>query len=129
DFETAFAAGFPAVADEHHVADWKLYAALVDGDIVAYAGRIDAGIGRRIEEARGKGYQTHQVEAAIKQDARLRAVFEEQRRRVRTMVVYSDGDGDASGMCRRSVVFVGSEFRLVLGARAAGADPLASATV
>jgi len=32
-------------------------------------------------------------------------------------------------MCRRSVVYVGNEFRLVLGARARGTDPLATATV
>jgi len=129
DFETAFAAGFPAVGDEHHVADWKLYAALVDGDVVAYAGRIDPAIGHRLEEAHGKGYQTQQVEASIKSDARLRAAFDEQRRRIRTMVLYSDGDGDASGSCRRSLMYVGNEFRLVLGARAPGADALASATV
>jgi hypothetical protein len=43
------------------------------------------------------------------------------------MVLYSDGD--ASGTCRRSLMYVGKEFRLVLGARAAGADALASATV
>jgi hypothetical protein len=88
DFETAFAAGFPA---------------------------------------HGKGSQTQQVEASIKSDARLRAAFDEQRRRTRTMVLYSDGD--ASGTCRRSLMYVGKEFRLVLGARAAGADALASATV
>ena len=129
DFEAAFVAGFPAVAEEHHVADWKLYAALVDGDVVAYAARIDTAFARRLEDARGKGYQTQQVEAAIKHDPRLRAAFEEQRRRIRTMVLYSDGDGDASGACRRSVVYVGDEFRLVLGARVRGADPLASATV
>lgn len=129
DFEAAFAAGFPAVADEHHVADWKLYAALVDGDVVAYAARIDPAIGRRLEDAHGKGYQMQQVEAAIRQDPRLRAAFAEQRQRIRTMVLYSDGDGDSSGMCRRSVVYVANEFRLVLGARAPGADPLASATV
>ena len=129
DFDAAFAEGFPGGEGEHHVADWKLYAALVDGDLVAYAARIDPAIGRRLEDARGKGYQLQQIEAAIKQDSGLRAAFEEQRRRIRTMVLYSDGDGDSSGMCRRSVVYVGDEFRLVLGARASGADPLASATV
>ena len=129
DLETAFAAGFPAVADEHHVADWKLYAALVDDDLIAYAARIDAGFGRRLEEARGKGYQMQQVEVAIKQDQRLRAAFDEQRQRIRTMVLYSDDDGESSGLCRRSLVYVGREFRLVLGARAPGVDPLASATV
>ncbi|MCU1277153.1 MAG: hypothetical protein JWM53_699 [bacterium] len=127
DFETAFALHFPKVDDEHHVGDWKLYAALVDGDVVAYAARIDAAIGSRIDEARGKGYQLQQLAAGIKQDKRLRAAFDEQRRRIRTMVLYTDGD--ASGVCRRSVVYVGDEFRLVLGARARGADPLASATV
>lgn len=50
DVETAFAAGFPAVADEHQVADGELYAALVDDDVVTYAAWIDAGIGRRIDE-------------------------------------------------------------------------------
>lgn len=129
DFDAAFAEGFPAVEGEHRVADWQLYAALVDGDFVAYAARIDPAIGRRLQDARGKGYQMQQIEAAIKQNAGLRAAFEEQRRRIRTMVLYSDGDGDSSGMCRRSVVYVGNEFRLVLGARASGADSLASATV
>jgi len=127
ELETAFAKAFPAVADEHHVADWKLYAALVDGDLVAYAGRIDPATARRVEEARGKGYQTQQVEAAIKQDKPLVAAFAEQRRRIRSMVLYSDGD--ASGSCRRSLAYVASEFRLVLGAPASGADPLSSATV
>ncbi|MCU1277508.1 MAG: hypothetical protein JWM53_1054 [bacterium] len=127
DFEAAFAEGFPAVAAEHHVADWKLYAALVDGDVIAYAARIDAAVGHRLEAARGKGYQMQQVEAAIKQNKPLRAAFDDQRRRLRTMLLYSDGG--ESGLCRRSVVYVGDEFRLVLGARARGADPLASATV
>lgn len=129
DLARAFAAGFPAVGDAHHVADWKLYAALVGGDIVAWAGRVDADVGRRIDDARGKGYQTQQLEAAIKRDPRLRAAFEEQRRSIRTMVLYSDGDGDASATCRRSVVYVAGEFRLVLGSRVAGADPLSTATV
>ena len=70
-----------------------------------------------------------QVVAGIKQDKRLRAAFDEQRRRIRSMVLYTDGDADTSGACRRSLTYVGSEFRLVLGARLRGADPLASATV
>ncbi len=127
DFAAAFAAGFPGIAAEHHVADWKLYTALVDDDLVAYAARIDPGIGGRIEEARGKGYQMQQIEAAIKQNKPLRAAFDEQRRRIRTMVLYTDGD--EGGMCRRSVVYADGEFRLILGARSRGADRLASATV
>jgi hypothetical protein len=129
DFETAFAARFPGGPDEHQVADWKLYAALVDDDVVAYAARIDDGVAGRLEAARGKAYQTQQLETAIKQDKRLRAAFDDQRRRIRTMMLYSDGEGAAGGACRRSIVYVATEFRLVLGTRASGADPLASATV
>lgn len=129
DFESAFTAGFPGGADEHQVADWKLYAALVDDDVIAYAARIDEGLAARLEAAHGKAYQTQQLETAIKQDKRLRAAFDDQRRRIRTMMLYSDGNGDASSGCHRSIVYIVSEFRLVLGARASGADPLASATV
>jgi hypothetical protein len=129
DFETAFAAGFPGGPDEHQIADWKLYEALVGDDVVAYAARIDEGLAGRLEAARGKAYQTQQLETAIKQDKRLRAAFDDQRRRIRTMMLYSDGQGDAGSACPRSIVYIATEFRLVLGARASGADPLASATV
>ncbi len=129
DFEAAFTAGFPGGVEEHQVADWKLYAALVGDDVIAYAARIDDSFAGRLEAAHGKAYQTEQLETAIKQDKRLRAAFDDQRRRIRTMMLSSDGDGDAAGTCHRSIVYIATEFRLVLGARASGADPLASATV
>lgn len=129
DLEAAFTRGFPAVADEHHVTDWLLYTALVDGDVVAYAARVDDTVRARLEAARGKGYQTQQLEAAITQDRRMRAAFDEQRHRLQTMVLYADDPGEVSGGCSRSIVYIGTEFRLMLGSRARGADALTHATV
>jgi len=35
DYEASFARGFPGSANEHRIADWSLYTALVTGDVVA----------------------------------------------------------------------------------------------
>ncbi len=129
DYEAAFTRNFPAVAGEHLVLDWALYAALVDGDVVAYAARLDPAIAQKLERAQDKGYQRQQLEAGLKQDQRLRAAFAEQRRRVKAMVLYADGNSAAAESCPHALVYVGKEFRLVLGESVQSGNKLALATV
>lgn len=128
DYERAFAAAFPGSV-EHRIADWTLYAALVTGDIVTYGVKVDPSIAKRADDARGKPYQTQQVELTIKGDSRLVAAFNDQRRRIQTMVVYAGGDGFAGDKCRHPLTYVENEFRLVLGESDDGADPLSHATI
>ena len=127
DHEAAFAKSFPGAGGEHQIVDWALYAALVGGDLVGYAAAIDPAVGRRLKETKGKAYQTQEVEDLVKGDKRLRASFEEQRRRIRSMVLYVEGE--AREGCRRALVYVGREFRLLLGDYGEGQDPLSTATV
>jgi hypothetical protein len=126
DYEAGFARSFPALADAHRIADWKLYAAFAAGDIVAYAARIDPEMGRRVDEAHGKAYQTQQLAAEIRNDKRTRDSFEQQRRRVQSLVLYADDAGDG---CQRSLQYIANEFRLVFGGTRDGSDPLAGATI
>lgn len=126
DYGAAFARGLPTVADGRRVADWPLYAALVDDDMVAWAARLDPAVAKQRAERHDKAYQTQLLEAGIRGDQRLRALFAEQRRQVRSTVLYADADG-GDGHCPR-LVYVGNEFRLVVGQGDRGADPLALAT-
>jgi len=129
DYELAFAEAFPAAGGEHRITDWTLYTALVTGDLVSYGERVDPSVAKRADGAKGKPYQTQQVEMTIKGDARLVAAFNDQRRRIQTMVLYVDGDGFASEKCRHALTYVENEFRLVLGESGDGADPLSHATI
>ena len=129
DYELAFTRAFPASGSEHRITDWTLYTALVTGDLVTYGEKIDPSIAKRADGARGKPYQTQQVEMTIRGDARLVAAFNTQRRRIETMVLYVDGDGFADEKCRRSLTYVENEFRVVLGEGGDGADPLSHATI
>jgi hypothetical protein len=129
DYAAEFARNFPAVAGGYQIVDWALYAALVHDDLQSYAVRIDPVVARQREQARGKGYQLQVLETNVKHDQRLRASFDEQRRRIGSMVLYADGNSGATDACQPRLVYVGREFRLVLGGSSVGADPLASATV
>jgi hypothetical protein len=131
DYEAGFLRGFPEVSGEHHVVDWQLYSALVGNDVVTYAGKVDQAVGKRIADTRGKPYLTQQLEVDLRRDPRLRAAFEGQRRRLGTMTLYAEADLDESSneRCPRSLVYLGDEFRLVLGERTQREDPLALATV
>lgn len=129
DYERAFVEAFPSTGSEHRITDWTLYTALVTGDLVTYGEKVDPSIAKRAEGAKGKPYQTQQVELTIKGDARLVAAFNDQRRRIRAMVVYVDGDGFASEKCRHLLTYVEKEFRLVLGESGEGGDPLSHATI
>lgn len=129
DYAAQFAKNFPAVAGEHRIVDWQLYAALVSGDLLSYAARVDPAVAKQREQARGKGYQMQELAAGVKQDKRLRAAFDEQRRRIGSMVLFANDDDGARDACQRPLVYVEKEFRLVLGGCSAGADPLATATV
>jgi hypothetical protein len=129
DYEAGFAGSFPVVAGAHHVADWKLYTALVAGDIVTYAASIDLAVAKRFEQVAGKGYQTQQLEADIKQNKLLRAAFDRQRHELATMTLYADGDGTGRDTCDHPLVYIAKEFRLVLGVGGRGDDPLLRATV
>ena len=129
DYGAEFARNFPAVAGEYRIVDWELYAALVNGDLVSYAARIDPVVAKQRERARGKGYQMQEFETGLKQDKRLRASFDEQRHRIGSMVLYVDGNGSGMDACQPRLVYVGREFRLILGRSFSGADSLASATV
>jgi hypothetical protein len=129
DYELAFAEAFPVSGSEHRIADWTLYTALVTGDLVTYGEKVDPSIAKRAVGAKGKPYQTQQVEMTIKGDARLVAAFNDQRRRIQAMVLYVDGDGFANEKCRHPLAYVEKEFRLVLGESNDGADPLSHATI
>ena len=129
DYGAEFARNFPAVAGEYRVVDWELYAALINGDLLSYAAIIDPVVAKRREQARGKGYQMQELETGIKQDKRLRASFDEQRHRIGSMLLYIDGNGGGIDACKPELVYVGREFRLILGHSSPGADSLASATV
>jgi hypothetical protein len=109
--------------------DWKLYAALVGNDLPSWAGEIDPAIGKRLEDARNKAYQTERLHAGIERDPRLRATFEQQRKRVQSMVLYADANGDLNDACHRSMIYVANEFRLILGQSSERRDPLALATI
>ena len=122
DYELAFAAAFPGAGVEHQITDWTLYAALVAGDLVAYAEKIDPAIAKRAADAKGKPYQTQQMEVSVRGDDRLVAAFNDQRRRLRSMMVYADGGGFAVDKCRHPLVYVKDEFRLVLGESDEGGD-------
>jgi hypothetical protein len=126
DYAAQFDKSFPAVAGQHKVVDWTLYAALVNGDLLGYAARVDPAIARRRDLANGKGAQLQELTAGVQRDKRLRSAFDEQRQRIATMVLYADGAPDG---CRRPIVLIGSEFRLVLGGSGAKGEPLASAEV
>jgi hypothetical protein len=129
DYELAFAEAFPGSGSEHRIADWTLYTALVTGDLVTYGEKVDPSIAKRADGAKGKPYQTQQVELTVKGDARLVAAFNDQRRRIQAMVLYVDGGGLANEKCRRPLTYVENEFRLVLGESSDGADPLSHATI
>jgi hypothetical protein len=129
DYEAGFARSFPLIAGGHRVLDWKVYTALVDGDVVTYAARIDPVVAKGLERTKGKPFQTQQLEEDVRGDQRLRLAFDEQRRRIRTMVLHTDGDGLGADACRHPLVYVAGEFRLVLGENPGRGDPLANATV
>jgi hypothetical protein len=129
DYERTFAQAFPGAGTEHRIADWTFYAALVAGDVVTYAQKVDPAIAKRAGEAQGKPYQLQQVEMSVKRDARLVAAFDDQRRRIQAMVVYVDGSSFANDRCRHLLTYVENEFRLVLGESGDGADPLSHATI
>jgi hypothetical protein len=129
DYELPFAQAFPASGGEHRITDWTLYTALVTGDLVTYAEKVVPSIAKRADGAKGRPYQTQQVEMTIKGDAPLVAAFNTQRRRIQTMVLYVDGDGFADEKCRRPLTYVENEFRVVLGEGGDGTDPLSHATI
>jgi hypothetical protein len=129
DYDLAFAEAFPGAGSEHQITDWTLYAALIAGDLMTYAKRVDPAIAKRSADAQGKPYQTEQVEMSVKDDARLVAAFNDQRRRIRSMVLYADGAGFADEKCGHLLTYVENEFRLVLGESDDGGDPLSHATI
>ena len=130
DYEGSFAKRFPAVGTEHHILDWPLYTALVSGDIVTYAVRIDPANAARMETLKGKEYQIQQLEEGFKRDSRLVNAFDDHRRRLKSMIVFVDGDGVQGDACHHPLVYVADEFRLVLGQSNGGAgDPLSHATI
>jgi hypothetical protein len=128
-YEAEFAKRFPLVSGAYHVADWPLYTALVGGDIVGYASKIDPTLATRFERSAGKAYQSQQLAADIKGNPDLRASFDDHRRRLATMVLYSDGASLQLQACQHAIVYVEDEFRLVLGQVPRGDQPLAHATV
>ena len=129
DYDLAFARAFPGSGNEHRVTDWTFYSALVAGDLVTYGEKVDPAIAKRVNDAKGKPYQTQQVKMSLKGDARLVAAFNAQRLRIRSMVLYADGGGFADEKCRHAVVYVENEFRLVLGEGNDGGDRLSHATI
>jgi hypothetical protein len=126
DYQTRFADGFP---DSGRTLNWDLYKALVENDLPAWAAAIDPSVGKRFDAARGKTYQSQRLRAALQRDARLRTAFDQQRKRIATTFVYADVDGGPREPCRRAMIYLGSEFRLVLGESAERGDPLAQATI
>jgi len=129
DYDLAFAQAFPGSGNAHRITDWTFYSALVAGDLVTYAGKVDPAIAARVDAAKGKPYQMQQVEMSLKRDARLIASFNDQRHRIRSMILYADGGGFADDKCRRVLVYVKNEFRLVLGEGDDGGDRLSHATI
>jgi len=129
DYDARFAAEFPAVVSGHGIANWDLYAALSTNDVVGYAVAIDPAAAARRDELRGRAYQTQQWRAGLVGDARLRAAFDEQRRRLAGTVVYLDANGKPPAGCAHALVYVDHEFRIVLGEGNERADTLAFATV
>jgi hypothetical protein len=129
DYEVEFDKRFPLVAGAHQVADWELYTALVAGDIVEYATKIDPVIAESFAGIAGKGYQTERLEAQVKQDKRLRAAFVEHRRRIAAMPLFADGAGPAGGGCRQPLVYQAREFRLIFGEALSNDAPLVHSTV
>jgi hypothetical protein len=128
-YEAEFVRHFPFVSGAHHVSDWPLYTALVAGDIVGYAARIDPALTPRFEQAEGKGYQMQRLSEDINQNQGLRTAFNDQRQRLASMALYSDGAGTGVEACRFPLVYLGKEFRLVLGQIPRGDQPIAHATV
>jgi hypothetical protein len=128
-YEAEFTRQFPLVSGAHHVSDWPLYTALVAGDIVGYAVRIDPALAPRFQQAAGKGYQMQRLTEDINQNQSLRAAFDDQRQRLASMTLYSDGQGTGIEACRQPLVYVDKEFRLVLGQIPRGDQPIAHATV
>ena len=126
DYESVFAKSFPLLGDEHAITDWTLYQALVTGDVVTYALRVDPTIAAEMDGIRGRAYQTQQLETRLKQDRRLVATFDGQRKRLQSMVVTFGADAKT---CPRPVAYVENEFRLVLGESSEGGDPLSHATI
>jgi len=129
DYDLAFAQAFPGSGNERRITDWTLYAALVAGDLVTYGKKVDPAIAKRVDDASGKPYQMQQVETSLKRDARLIAAFNAQRRQIRSIILHADGGGFADDKCRHTLVYVGNEFRLVLGEGNDGGDRLSHATI
>jgi len=127
DYGAQFDKSFPVLGGEHRVADWALYTALIHGDLLGYAARVDPTVARQRELAKGKGYRLQELQAGVQRNQRLRSAFDAQRLRIASMVLYTDGGSAES--CHRPIVFIGSEFRLILGGLASGTDPLAGDTV
>jgi hypothetical protein len=127
-YEAEFSSRFPLVSGVHQVRDWDLYTALVSGDVVRYATKVDRQIAKSFEQMVGKGYQTEQLEEQIRQDKRLLAAFAEHRARIAAMTVTADGETTETG-CRHPLVYLAKEFRLVLGENRSGEDPLVTSTV
>jgi hypothetical protein len=126
DYQTRFAAAFP---DTGRALDWELYAALVENDLPAWAAAIDPSVRQSFDDARGKNYQSQLLRAGLQRNPRLRGVFEEQRKRIAKTFVYAEVDGGSKEPCQRALIYMESEFRLVLGESAERDAPLAQATI
>ena len=126
DFDARFADAFPGVASP---VDWKLYAALIDNDLPAWAGAIDPAVGKRLEEARGKAYQSQRLQAGLARNPQLRSAFAEQRKRIGATLLYAAAGSGANDSCPRSLIYLANEFRLILGESAERGDPMALATI
>jgi hypothetical protein len=128
-YEAFFAKSFPPSGGAHRITDWNLYSALVTGDVVTYAAKLDPAVAQQLDQVRGRPYQTQQLERRIKEDGRLVAAFDQQRRRLKSMLVHTGSGGVDADSCERHFVYVGNEFRLVLGESSEGGDPLSHATI
>jgi len=128
DYDAAFSKKFPLERDEHPITDWPLYEALVTGDVVGYAVRVDAALALEQDRIVGRAFQIQQFESRIKQDRELVAAFEGQRKRLKSMIVSTTGGGDDKA-CPHAVVYVDNEFRVVIGQTSDRADPLWRATI
>jgi hypothetical protein len=129
DYEASFSGAFPASGGEHKIADWQIYAALVAGDVVAYAEKVDPAIANRADAAKGKPYQLQQIGTSIRRDERLVSAFNDQRKRIQSLVLYVDADGFDTYKCRNALVYENNEFRLVTGEGGEPGDPLSHATI
>jgi len=109
------------------VLDWDLYTALVSGDVVGYATRIDPRLAKNFEQTVGKGYQNERLQQQIRQDKHLLAAFAEHRDRVAAMTMSTEGGGQDG--CRQPLVYLAKEFRLVLGESRSGENPLVTSVV